>query len=448
MAEIAPFRGLRYNMNRIPDLSKVVIPPYDVISPEEQERFHELSPFNMVRLELGMKMDRDSQEENAHRRAARNLQQWREEGILLRDETPSVYYYELDYDLPGKERQTRRGFICALRLEDFSSGNVRPHEKTFQAVKDERLALMNVCRANLSPVFALYGDPGQEVDHFLREGKRGDPAVAFQDEKGMEHRVWLVQDTALLKQVKDRMQDKTLFIADGHHRYETAINFRNLQRREHPHAGPNASFEFIMVYLSNMNQEGLTILPTHRMLKNLGNPNPEEALHKARDFFTISTYGVQEGVQEEWERRLSEGAHGEETVIGLLSAASDSFHILRSKRESIDGFLARAGVSSQLRSLDVVILDQVLLKHIMGLSESFLANEHNIHFKHDFEDALDKVKRGVYDLGFFINPTRIDQVQRVAEAGLIMPHKSTYFYPKVGSGLVIRPLLQEEEAVL
>ncbi len=448
MAEIAPFRGLRYNFNRIPDLSKVVIPPYDVISPEEQERFHEMSPFNMVRLELGMKTDQDNEEDNVHRRAAGSLKQWVEEGILLREETPSVYYYELDYDLAGRERQTRRGFICALRLEDFSSGNVRPHEKTFQAVKDERLALMRVCRANLSPVFALYGDSSQEVDHFLRQGKRGDPVLAFQDEKGLEHRIWMVQDRGLLKQVRERMQDKTLFIADGHHRYETAVNFRNLMRREHPQAGPNASFEFIMVYLSNMNQEGLTILPTHRLLKNLHSANLEGVLKTARDFFTISTHGVDEGAQEEWQQRLSEGADGQKTVMGLLGKDAAFFHILESKRESIDAFLAQGGVAPQLRTLDVVILDRILLKHLMGLSESFLANEHNIHFKHDFGEAMEKVRKGFYDLGFFINPTRIEQVQEVAEAGLIMPHKSTYFYPKVGSGLVIRPLLQEEEAIL
>ncbi len=436
MADIAPFRGLRYNLNKINDLSRVVIPPYDVISSQEQKQFHEMSPYNMVRLELGIATDHDSETDNPHLRAGRALEQWTAEGVLLREDVSSIYYYELDYDLPDKPRQTRCGYICALRLEDFASGRVRPHEKTFQAVKDERLALMRVCRANLSPVFALYADPAQEVDHILKGGRVGSPAMAFTDDKGMEHRVWPVRDEELLRRVRAAMQDKTLFIADGHHRYETAINFRNLQRIAYPNAGPDASFEFIMVYLSNMNQDGLSILPTHRVLKNVVNFNVDDLLDRATEFFDISSFHQDRPPLD----ILARGAERKETVMGFLSGKEGPFFILKARQGAVHDFLAGEGVAPELRSLDVVILDHVLLKKLSGFSDAFLANEHNIHFKHDFHDAVARVKSGEYNIGFFINSTRIEQVQEVAEAGLIMPHKSTYFYPKVGSGLVIRPI--------
>ncbi len=444
MADIAPFRGLRYNLDKIRDLSRVVIPPYDVISPQEQKQFHEISPHNMVRLELGMATSHDNEKDNPHARAAGLLDLWTAEGIFLREDVPSIYYYELDYDLPGKPRQTRCGYICALRLEDFKSGRVRPHEKTFQAVKDERLALMRLCQANLSPVFALYADPGQEADRILKEGRVGSPTMAFTDDKGMEHRVWSVRDPELLCRVIAAMRDKTLFIADGHHRYETALNFRNLQRSAHPHAGPHASFEFIMVYLSNMNQEGLTILPTHRVLKNVGDFHMEDVIEKASEFFEISSCH-QDRVPPNFP---AQGGACRETVMGLLSKTGAPFFMLKARSKAIHDFLAGEGIAPELRSLDVVILDHILLKNLSGFSDSFLANEHNIHFKHDFHDALTRVKSGEYDLGFFINPTRIEQVQEVAGAGLIMPHKSTYFYPKVGSGLVVRLLPPEEKLSL
>ncbi len=449
MAEIAPFRGLRYNPELVPDLDAVVIPPYDVISPAEQDHYHRLNPFNMVHLELGQATAEDDERNNAHSRAGAYLLQWQKEQVLIRDNEPAVYYYALDYAVSSQIRKTRYGFICALRLEDFRTGCVRPHEKTFQAVKDERLQLMAACHANLSPVFALYSDASQVIDHYLQVAREPEPIIDYQDSRGQKHRIWRVFDRRTLQQVRSLMRDKPIFIADGHHRYETALMYRDLQRKLRRAGNNRASFEFIMVYLSNMNQTGLTILPTHRLLCHLGSWQPENFLALAERFFHCESYAV-EGKQTgaapaQWQEALTAAGRAKETCIGFYWQGASRYYLLKARPDVVDVFLTGQDVPKVLHSLDVVVLDRVILRNLLGLSEEFLANERNIHFKHDLTDGLAELGAGRYDAGFFINPTRIEQVQEVASAGLIMPHKSTYFYPKAFSGLVINPLLPEEE---
>ena len=440
MAEIAPFRGLRYHTEKPEELAGVVIPPYDVISPEEQELFYHVSPYNMIRLELGNTTSEDNGTNNPHTRAAKYLLDWQQAGVLVRDEQPALYYYELDYPFTEGLRQTRYGFICILRLQDFSSGFVRPHEKTFQAIKDERLGLMLACQANLSPVFALYSDPSMVVDHTLKLGREPMPVISFMDRAGMKHRLWRVVNPEPIHQVTRLMLDKPIYIADGHHRYETALNYRSIQRRRQGTASANAPFEYIMMYLSNLDQGGLMILPTHRLLKHLGSWEPQRFLHKASAYFDVLCYEPTLPGQLKWREDLEKGRSAGEALFGLHWREAEAFYLLRARPEEVSSYLAAHGVDDVLRSLDVVILDQLLLRHLLELSDAFLANEHNIHFKQDLPEAVSAVQSGTYEIGFFINPTRIEQVQKVAGAGLIMPHKATYFYPKVGSGLVIYPL--------
>lgn len=448
MAQIAPFRGLRYNSRKIPDLKQVVIPPYDVISADEQDLFHRISPYNMVHLELGKPTEEDGPENNPHTRAAEYLRQWQLEGILVRDPNPCIYHYELDYSLDSQTRQTRNGFICALKLEDFRSGAVRPHEQTFQNVKDERLGLMLSCHANLSPVFSLYGDPENLVDWTLREGREPEPVIDFTDIHGLTHRVWKVERPDALRKVADLMVEKTIFIADGHHRYETGLNYRTIRRERAKKADPHESYEYIMMYLSNMNDGGLAILPTHRMLRNLNGIEVEEFLDAARAFFDIVSFQQDSAGEQAWTKALLDGGARKENVIGFCCRGSGSLVVLNAKRDKISDYLAAKGLAGVLHRLDVVVLDQVILRYLLNLSDEFLANEQNIHFKHNLLEALSHVRSGEYEAGFFINHTRIEQVEAVASAGLIMPHKSTYFYPKVGSGLAIRLLDGDEKVAL
>jgi uncharacterized protein (DUF1015 family) len=451
MAEIAPFRGLRYNLEKVPDLNAVVIPPYDVISPAEQELFHRSSAYNMVHLELGKRTPEDNADNNPHTRAGRFLGQWQGQNVLVREAQPTIYYYALDFVVGSQLNKTRYGFICALRLEDFRSGCVRPHEKTFQAIKDERLQLMTACHANLSPVFALYSDTAQVIDHYLQQARESEPVIDYRDSRGQHHRLWRVQDLRALQQVRALMRDKPIFIADGHHRYETALTYRNLQRQRHAEASDRASFEYIMVYLSNMHQTGLAILPTHRLLRHLGPWHPEQFIERSAPYFECLSYdahGLSSGtVPAEWGASLQSAAESKETCIGFYWQKAKRFYLLKAKRQAICAYLSAQQVPEALQLLDVVILDRVVLRHLLGLSEEFLADENNIHFKHDLTEGLSELQAGGYDAGFFINPTRIEQVQDVASAGLIMPHKSTYFYPKAFSGLVVNPLVPHEEII-
>jgi uncharacterized protein (DUF1015 family) len=447
MAEIAPFRGLRYNEKIFSDLAEVVTPPYDVISPDEQQVFHDRNPYNMIRLELGLSTPEDTESDNPHSRASAFIRQWEHEGILVRDAKPSVYNYELDYANGSKTIKTRKGFICVLRLEDFSAGGVRPHEKTFQAIKDERLALMLACQANLSPVFALYSDPEEKIENALASGREGEPKVSFTDRMNMIHRVWPVSNPEILDEVRKLMLGRAIFIADGHHRYETALNFRNICRKRYGGGNPNASFEYIMMYLSDMDQSGLTILPAHRMLRNLGDWAPGQFVDRAGKFFDIERFETANGGELKWRKAIEKGGLDKKTSIGFYCRQSGCVYVLTAKRDEVSAWLEANGLSGPLRTLDVAVLDRVVLRNLLELSDEFLADERNISFMHDFGEALRAVKSGRYDAGFFINPTRIEQVREVANAGLVMPHKSTYFYPKVISGLVINPLSPDEEII-
>jgi len=445
MAEIAPFRGLLYNQGKIPDLAQVLVPPYDVISPEEQKAFHDKSPYNFIRLELGLPTPEDSVENNPHTRAAAFCRQWMDEGILVRDTKPSIYYCELDFKDGTGSARTRKGFMCVLRLEDFSSGRVLPHEKTFQAVKDERMALMLACNANMSPVFAIYPDSNQQVLRALASGRTDDSAIRFTDFAGIAHRVWPVTDRPTLERVRELMPDKPIFIADGHHRYETALSYRNIMRERHGGGNSHASYEYVMVYLTDISEPGLTILPTHRLLRNLEAWDPDQFIERAKRCFDVERFEPCNGGELKWKDAICAGGLRKDTTIGFCRRNATCVYVLTAKREAVSSLLSRKGIPDPLKTLDVVVLDQVLLKDILGVSEQFLANERNISFNHDFAQAMEEIKSGRYDAGFFINHTRIEQVREIAGAGLIMPHKSTYFYPKVISGLVTNLLYPDEE---
>jgi uncharacterized protein (DUF1015 family) len=445
MAEIAPFRGLRYNQEKIPDLAQVVIPPYDVISPEEQKIFHERSPYNFIRLELGLPTPKDSGEDNPHTRAGAWIRHWQDQAVLARNPNPSIYYSELDFKDGAGSVRTRKGFICALRLEDFSAGGVLPHEKTFQSIKEERLALMLACNANLSPIFALYPDSDEKVIHVLASGLQADPAIRFTDLAGMTHRVWPVMDRPVLDQVRALMAGKHIFIADGHHRYETALNYRNIFRERYGTGNPHASYEYVMVYLTDMNEPGLEILPTHRLLRNIGAWDPGQFIERAKSCFDVEQFESEKGGELGWREAIEAGGRRKDTTIGFYCREAACVYVLTAKREAVSALLARKGTPAPLQTLDVVVFDQIMLRDLLGVSGQFLADERNISYTHDFAEALEQVKSGRYDAGFFVNHTRIEQVREIAGAGLTMPHKSTYFYPKVTSGLVVNPLSPDEE---
>ena len=446
MADIAPLRGYRYNQDVVPDLAAVVTPPYDVISPAEQEMYHRRHPYNMVRLILGNKEPGDTEERNWFTRAAEALRTWREQEILLRDPQPALYDYEIDYSEPAGLAKTRHGFICLVRLQEFAHGSIRPHERTFAATKSERLKLMCACNANLSQIFALYSDPAELVRGQLRAGREERPVVAFTDETGNRHCLWRVTAPQVLKGVAALMEEKPLFLADGHHRYETALAYRDLMRARYRDRGEKASFNYVLMYLSSVNQGGLTILPTHRLFGRLPEFHLSSFLEAAGRYFEVEPFPFDSARREHaLEAFLAalRGA-GSRHFVGLYRANAGAFVLLKLRAEA-DCRAWRDHLPRPLHHLDVVVLTELVLKRLLKVDEKTLGDEREIHYAHDGREAVRLVDSGAYQVAFLINPTRVEQVQEVASAGLIMPHKSTYFYPKVINGSVLHLLDPHED---
>jgi uncharacterized protein (DUF1015 family) len=260
MAHIAPFRGILYNQKKIADPSKVIAPPYDVITPEEQEKLYSRSPYNIVRLIL-------SREPEPYESVARLFDEWQKEGVLTRDEKPAIYFLTQRYAYKGEKE--RKGFMAVVRLEDFSSGGIRPHEATLAAPKEDRLRLMLACNANLSPIFALYDEPRQMINRLLAEHVQGKPPdVDVKEDKGGSCRLWRITDPELIRMTRSEMEPQPLLIADGHHRYEAAMNYREHMRSRNPNFTGHEAFNYVMMVFSNMKDEGVTILPTHRLVRS------------------------------------------------------------------------------------------------------------------------------------------------------------------------------------
>jgi uncharacterized protein (DUF1015 family) len=441
MPEIAPLKGLLYNQKLIDSMDEVITPPFDVISPEEQEMYHERHPYNMIRLILGRKHPSDNEHNNWYSRAAEALRAWQQRGVLVRDSKPAFYDYEIDYQESPHRLKTRRGIICLVRLQDFSHGSVLPHERTYEGTKSERLQLMRACNANLSQVFALYPDPAREVSECLSQGRDDRPVFDFTDSRGVHHRMWRVCQKEVILRVADSMRDKVTFIADGHHRYETALNYQRFMQQKYPARGERASFNYVLMYLANMHQEGLSILPTHRLFVHLPQFEMKTFLARAADYFEVLTFPFTPPSRSKMQGKFLKSLHspGDHQVIGLYACESDEFVLLQ-LREDVNHQIWRAQLPVPLQKLDVVVLTELVLKGLLNVDETLLNDETRIKYKHNAMEAIEEVSRNRFQMAFLLNHTKIEQLQKVAASGLFMPHKSTYFYPKVIDGSVLNLL--------
>jgi uncharacterized protein (DUF1015 family) len=448
MAEVAPLRAVRYNGDKISSLNKVVIPPYDVITPEEQEAFYQAEPHNFIRLELNKVQETDTAQDNSYTRAARHFQGWLAEGALIRDERPAFYVNETTYSDANGQIKTRKGFLTLLKVEDFTSGVVLPHEKTFTGHKEDRLNLTKAVGANLSPIFAIYPDEDNQVPRLLESARRPELLADFQDQTGPIQRLYAVDDPTACEAVQRLMLDKTIFIADGHHRYETAINYRNYMRELYPERGENAAFNYVMVYLCSMSDPGLTVFPYHRILPVLSGFAIRDFLALANrcfNFQEILFAGDPVGARVKLARSLA--AAGEKRPsFGLASSESESYFLLSLKRGMCRTGLLQNVEPTAVRDLDVVVLSDLVLEPILGLDNITTDQLHTIKYISNMQEALDEVATGKAQAAFLMNPTRVSQVEAVAKQGLVMPRKSTYFYPKVLAGLTVNLIVPEEDA--
>lgn len=457
MALIVPFRGYCYDPQKVGGLKQVVAPPYDVISPDAQESLYRRSPFNIIRLILNKERPEDTPEDNRYTRSAAHYQAWRKEGVLLRDSQPHFYFLREEFDLPGSRREAggaparrvRRGFIGLIRLEPFGAGEVLPHEKTQSKPKADRLALMEACRANFSQIYGLYTDPEGRMAPVYSAifCSPAGAAFDFQDDEGVRHNFWKVNDAPLLRRITEIMRTKKIFIADGHHRYETAWAYLERAAARSPRNTGREPFQFTMMYLAAMEDEGVVILPTHRVVAELKEFRPARLMEQLGLDFTIESFAFSdknEGlVREQFLRELyARGASGRS--LGMLLAGTGQYLLLSLRREQAMEEAAPS-LAPALKELDVNLLHILILQKRLGIGpEDLAAGRHVLYFQ-DAGDATRAVLSGKGQVAFFLNPTRAYQVRDVSLAGQTMPSKSTFFYPKLLSGLVINPLDGDEE---
>ena len=427
MADILPFRALRYDLQRVA-ASRVATQPYDKITPAMQQLYYEASPYNLVRVILGRRETDDNTTNNVYTRAAAYARHWRKEGVLRQDSLPSVYACSQAFTAPSGARFERRGFIALGRVEDYAAKVVFRHEQTLAKPKADRLDLLRATRVHYEQLFLLYEDTG-EIDGLLSSGCAATPTIDVADEYGVAHRVWQISDSAVIKSVQDRMRDKKLVIADGHHRYETALNFRDECRAAAPAVDAQAPYEFVMMTFVNMNDPGLLVLPTHRLVHSLKSFSVDEFQSSSRNFFEVEEIDPALDAARATAILRERGRAG----TALLAITANRAFVLQSPKPAGAKFFA--GLSVRQQSLDVVQLHKCLLEGVLKLSEESIRNQQNLAYLREGSEALGQVRKGAADIAFLMNPCRVPQVRDIAFAGEVMPQKSTDFYPKLLSGL-------------
>lgn len=442
MAIIAPFKGLGYNFKEFADISKLVAPPFDVISEEEQEEYYQTDPDNVIRLILGKKKTGDTDWDNRYTRSADCLKKWESEDILVRSDIPSMYVTSLTYDPgDGGGSRIRWGLIAIVRMEDEGSPVILPHERTFSAHKIDRLKLMRACSAQLSQVFGLYNDNENRIFGFFNRIISDPPQISFDFKDGTRHRMWVVQDQSIFKQVADAMHDKSILIADGHHRHETSRDFRNLMRARYGRRPLNRSYEYLMMYLTNMDDKGLAVLPSHRLIKKCEGFELEPFLEKLKPWFDISSLDFSDsGSPSQCPNliQLLEEKGSITSAIGFHHHGGDRCYLLSLRPEA--RYEMGEDIHSSLKKLDVLVLSLLIFQKVLGFSKDDLDDEEIFHYNSDMAKTISLVDSGAYQMAFLLNPTRLEHVKEVASNSLVMPRKSTYFYPKVLSGLVFNKI--------
>ena len=431
MAEIAPFRGIRYNIHKVGDLGKVVSQPYDRVRYGLQDEYYDLHPYNIVRIIKAREMEGDTPEWNVYTRARDYYHAWLDAGYLLRDVEPALYVYYQTFSLPDGTERTRRAFIAALKLVEFDEGIVLPHERTLSGPKADRLNLLRATEANFGQIFMLYPDAENRINALLKAaiaGREPDADVRELFEQDVRQQLWLVTDPEVLAQVRAEMQPKRgLIIADGHHRYETALNFRAEMRAKYPDAPPNAGFNYRMVTLVSMDDPGLTILPTHREIHSYTAKTTEQVLADAAEYFEVAPMADRAALQAAMAQ-----ATPTDRRIGFYDGA---YYLLRLKGPEIMARLLPDRIE-EWRMLDVTILHELLIERVMGISKEQVAAKENIDYHRDLDLAIARVDEGRAQCVFIMNPTRMAEVKACSSQGAKMPQKSTDFYPKVITGLV------------
>lgn len=435
MSTIIPFHGTRYDTTVVGDVTQVVAPPYDIIDVAGQKALHDRHPHNIIRLELGLDQPGDGPAHSRYTRAASTLRDWLKSGALKRDAQPTLYYHTIEYTAPyapsGSPTKTLKGFLATVKLEALDSGHIYPHENTRSAAKTDRLNLLEACKANFSPIWSLYSDPQGEVMSLLEGAiKEKSATIDFHDDEGFRQQLWAVTDPAVLKHAADALRSKPLFIADGHHRYETALNYQKLRRQQAGLPNGQHSYDAVLMLLTALEDPGLTVLPTHRVTTTPLPPYDHmQSLLGAT--FDLQEFPFTAATQTATRTKFIEAMRsaGRTVPVFGLALKGDNRYVTLSLKAAH----RPSAQASPRAKLDVSLLQQLIVALLCPTPQE----QEAILYTKDDHEALDWVAKGAGSGALLLNATKVSEVQAVATAGERMPHKSTYFFPKPLTGLVI-----------
>jgi uncharacterized protein (DUF1015 family) len=434
MADVRPFRGVRYNQQIVGDLASVISPPYDVITPRMEEELHRRSQFNFVRLEYGRPGRNGS---DKYIQAKDTLEQWLRQGVFQVDEMPALYLHDHYFTYQGKEFR-RRGIIAGVRLEEWSRGVVLPHENTMARSKDDRLSLLGALQANTSSVFALFDDPKQRISALLAKVEKEGPVITLASPTEGRHNVWAITRPEIVGEITASLAPKPLYIADGHHRYESALNYqREISSRSGSIYG-DEKFNFVMMTLVDFADPGLIMLPTHRLVRGISEATLAGLRTALAAVFEIEERSLD--APDVWSQvdGLLAGGGQHQARLALFGLSPTGLLVLKLRDLGLVERLVPSGHGEIYQRLDVSILDHVILEQFLGRRGG--NDEESLAFSHDREEAVSRVRDGEYQLAFLLAPLKVTVIKEITDAGERMPRKSTYFYPKLPSGLVFHRL--------
>jgi uncharacterized protein (DUF1015 family) len=443
MAQVYPFRAFRYNPERAP-FDRVLTQPYDKISPAMQEKYYAADPHNLITVEKGRAYPGDTPQNNVYTRAAAAIEDWIRNHVVVQDPAPSFYAYTQEYTVPSsEERRTRRGFIGAGKLEEYSAGVIFRHEHTLSGPKADRLELLRHTKTHTGQLFMLYSDPTRLIDAILAEAEAAAaPATEMHDEYGVVHRLWVMAELQRVIAIQKAMEDQKLVIADGHHRYETALNYRNECRTHAGKIDPESPYERAMMTFVNTCSEGLMILPGHRVAAHIHDFSWSGVRRYLEPWFAAEAFPFSSDEKKTEARKKFLGklvSAREKRAIGVYPAAEPqkrAFYVL-TLREGVNLAQLLPNVSPLQRELDVVLLHEGILEPALGITPQAVTAEANLTYEREASAALDAVDTGRAQISFLLNPCDVEQVMKIATSGEVMPQKSTDFYPKLMSGITM-----------
>jgi uncharacterized protein (DUF1015 family) len=436
VAVVKPFRGLRYNLDRVSNLSAVITPPYDVISPAEQLRYHKLNSCNVIRLDYGIDEPKDTPGNNKYTRSADYVKQWLDEGILVREKRPALYLVQHRFTYNDRV-YNRLSLMARVKLEDLTTGCIRPHEKTMSKPREDRMNLLKACNANFSPIMVLFRYKPQGFETMFADVIKR-PAPQAVDKDGVEFAMWTISDKTTIAKASKLLADKMLYIADGHHRYETAFKYSLERRAASPSDSDDAPYNYVMMTITPAEDPNLLMLPTHRLIKGLKQNTLDSLKGTIAEYFDTETLAPLSNTTASLKQWIAAMQKNRATCFGLYGLDGKKFCILRAKKGVNLKVDSEAG-DDAVSSLDVAILHRLILRRILKIDSPKLEEE-CLEYTRDGVEAIKRVNKGHHQLAFFLNPTPISGMLAVADAKLRMPQKSTYFYPKTPTGLVMNPL--------